>query len=660
MSKIFFGKANLDEYETNNHIYQTKEANYLGDIQPGDYAFIKIEKEKENNRSIIKRLWKLKEIKEDNGTYKAFFDEICQFHTLTLAEFTSLDLFILDLNLLNKCYKHTKGLSFISLSVVNPTFFESLLKDSELLNKYIDEKAHYRQIVKLDNVQQIKEDSTDVQLYKDGEFWKLVETDFIAPELINNFDSSQFDLFDKHGTKGKNTAKEKMFNFLSGAADNASLDGLWDLFCGNVKKIVDPTISSREKREEFIEYCKKQGIKAAAQYENGISSVEKKFGKKIDDEYSIDGCKKLLNLIDEHIKELDDEEKGNKRNWPSYVKKYIEFKKYQDDEVERKKKEIDNENYSYEKAISGGINKIFYGTPGCGKSYYVENKVLADLGIDRDKAVFRTTFYLDYSNSDFVGQIMPTVHEKEITYEIIPGPFTLALTYAINNPNEKVALIIEELNRGNAPAIFGDIFQLLDRKNGTSDYRITNVVIQNYLKKHAKYIFDYIKLPSNLYIFATMNTSDQNVFTLDTAFKRRWQFEKVINEINEVIANKFVPGFKNVRWKKFVDVVNKFIISHSSSLSAEDKQLGLYFIDESLLMVNEDDEYSEEQLKGFAYKVFEYLWSDVAKFNRSEWFTSEIKTLDDLIIKFTDHQTIFTKELSDKLELISQDTENEN
>lgn len=114
-----------------------------------------------------------------------------------------------------------------------------------------------------------------------------------------------------------------------------------------------------------------------------------------------------------------------------------------------------------------GYNKIYYGIPGCGKSYYIENTVLKD--VDKDNDVFRTTFYLDYSNSDFIGQIYPVVKDRNVTYEPKPGPFTKALERALRNPGRMIYLVIEEINRGNAAAIFGDTFQLLDRLKDNRD-----------------------------------------------------------------------------------------------------------------------------------------------------------------------------------------------
>lgn len=293
--------------------------------------------------------------------------------------------------------------------------------------------------------------------------------------------------------------------------------------------------------------------------------------------------------------------------------------------------------YDFNSAKGGAENKVVYGTPGCGKSYHVQNKLLSELGVKEDNRI-RTTFYQDYTNTDFVGQILPKVHgDQSVTYDFNPGPFTLALKSAIEHPEEPVALVIEELNRGNAASIFGDIFQLLDRdKTGKSQYSITNVNLQDYLNKcfaEDGYTFNKIYIPSNLYIIATMNTSDQNVFTLDTAFKRRWNFMKLRNKFTDKHDYKgfFVPGMPDITWEKLVDDINSFIVNNANELSSEDKQLGVYFIDKDTLCEKAEDCSSEEKKTKFAFKLFEYLWDDVAKFSRQDWFGTEIKSLDDLI-----------------------------
>lgn len=311
---------------------------------------------------------------------------------------------------------------------------------------------------------------------------------------------------------------------------------------------------------------------------------------------------------------------------------------------------IVNELCTFESEIKNGKNIVVYGTPGCGKSFYVQNRLLESFGVVNDEQHrIRTTFYQDYTNTDFVGQIIPKVKEdKSVTYEFNPGPFALAMKMAIEHSNEPVALVIEELNRGNAASIFGDIFQLLDRDDdGKSQYKITNVNLQDYLNntfKERNMHFDYIVIPSNLYIIATMNTSDQNVFTLDTAFKRRWKFEKLPNifATDHEYAEYFVPGMDGVTWKTLVKAINNFIVSRADELSSEDKQLGVYFIGKETLSKTKEGTTDAVKKKEFAYKLLEYLWDDVAKYNHSDWFGPDMKTLDQLIDDYmTKGQEVF-------------------
>jgi 5-methylcytosine-specific restriction endonuclease McrBC GTP-binding regulatory subunit McrB len=207
------------------------------------------------------------------------------------------------------------------------------------------------------------------------------------------------------------------------------------------------------------------------------------------------------------------------------------------------------------------------------------------------------------------------------------------LIQAISNPTKKVALVIEEINRGNAPAIFGDIFQLLDRdENGISEYGIVNVSMMDYLNAYEftvdgekkRYTFSEIKIPGNMDIFATMNTSDQNVYTLDTAFVRRWDKEKIRNSFKNCTFKAMpIPGMPQYTWEEFVTSINKCIAGHLEDLQVnEDKQIGAFFVKESLL--------ASKDAEKFAYKVFDYLWSDVAKLDHGIFF-NHFDTLESLI-----------------------------
>jgi hypothetical protein len=296
-----------------------------------------------------------------------------------------------------------------------------------------------------------------------------------------------------------------------------------------------------------------------------------------------------------------------------------------------------------------GENILLYGVPGSGKSWTIENKYRED-----DDVVERVVFHPDYTYSDFIGQILPFVGGEggTVSYRFQPGPFTKVLRDATQNPRMKYILIIEEVNRGNAPAIFGDVFQLLDRKTeandngwplGSSEYGITNADI-------AKAVYgsetEEVKIPSNLWLLGTMNTSDQNVFTLDTAFQRRWKMKMIDNrfEATHDFADDTIRD-TGLTWKKFCTTINETIVGSSTGMtSTEDKRLGKYFVQKKDL---EGD--------GFAEKVIKYLWDDAFKFNRSEVFdNTKFPTLEDVIRAFNkriadNRLVIFNEELKTKL-----------
>ena len=283
---------------------------------------------------------------------------------------------------------------------------------------------------------------------------------------------------------------------------------------------------------------------------------------------------------------------------------------------------------------NSGKNKIFYGIPGCGKSYYVEHVVLKDVNKNN---IFRTTFYPDYTNSDFVGQIYPIVKDGNVTYEPVPGPFTKALEKAYSKPDEDVYLVIEELNRGNAAAIFGDVFQLLDRLEvaydgrvpGDSEYPISNEFIEGYFtKKRIHFIEKKLIVPHNLTILATMNTSDQNVFPIDTAFKRRWDRERIESDWsdNNKLKGLLVPG-TTITWEQFAKNVNFRITQYDDDggIVFEDKQLGAYFATKDMLVCDGDDEKTiKEKKKRFTNNVIDYLFNDVVKFRPSKLFDNDV------------------------------------
>lgn len=276
--------------------------------------------------------------------------------------------------------------------------------------------------------------------------------------------------------------------------------------------------------------------------------------------------------------------------------------------------------------VIGGNNYLLYGVPGSGKSYTVKTEYCND-----PARMERVVFHPDYTYSDFVGQILPKTDGENISYIFVPGPFTKLLKKAYQDPANEYFLIIEEINRGNAPAIFGEVFQLLDRSlDGISEYVISNSDIASVVYGNPN---RFVELPSNFNIVATMNTSDQNVFTLDTAFQRRWRMRMIENDLeklDEMFANHPILD-TSVTWKQFNAVINALILESNTRLSSsEDKRLGTHFVSTRDLDYDENEintqaspearRIAATQNSRFPEKVLKYLWDDAFKFSREEIF----------------------------------------
>lgn len=331
-------------------------------------------------------------------------------------------------------------------------------------------------------------------------------------------------------------------------------------------------------------------------------------------------------------------------------------------------------------------NLIYFGAPGTGKSFKLkvavegEKNDVGSISQDEKTGLFvdvkdgkviqrryeRVTFYPTYSYAQFVGCYKPVMHGNEIAYEFVPGPFLRVLVNALNEKTDKDGkkknwcLVIEEINRANAAAVFGDVFQLLDRKdNGESEYDIAaSEDIRRYLTKEVgnnlkteaareflkvekdddgKICLDKngiwkscsLRIPSNMYIWATMNSADQGVFPLDTAFKRRWEFEYIdINNGEDKSGDgkpkpeEWTIEGKEYKWNMVRKFINGLLSLHGVN---EDKLMGARFVTASGKIV---------ATKSFESKVLMYLWEDAGRMCRKEMFGDNILTYSGLVEKW--------------------------
>lgn len=419
-------------------------------------------------------------------------------------------------------------------------------------------------------------------------------------------------------------------------------------------------VNSNNLRQEFIEYARNCilsrrpsnkedfiiGQTAADSYVSFVE-VDKLFSynpekwKGIKSIFDIDSSERIkeiyLELIDDNEFNKVDSQQASQYFRSNAIKHYYCFLKAREVVLGKSDSQhavVDVSPEFYQRNDKQSLQQIFYGAPGTGKSHAVKTETEA---WEKRGRVVRTTFHPDSDYSTFVGAYKPTtesvqrydinnkpmtrdgvpVMEQIITYEFVEQAFLQAYIDAWKNREEPEFLIIEEINRGNCAQIFGDLFQLLDRgDNGYSEYAIrADKDLQKHLCKAFEdvEIADYpnvktgkeLLLPSNLYIRATMNTSDQSLFPIDSAFKRRWDWKYVPiakgNDKGKELNWMIEADGDLYDWWDYIKTINKHVFETTNS---EDKQLGFFFCKAK------DDIISAET---FVSKVIFYLWNDVFK-----------------------------------------------
>ena len=320
----------------------------------------------------------------------------------------------------------------------------------------------------------------------------------------------------------------------------------------------------------------------------------------------------------------------------------------------------------------GGINEIVYGAPGTGKSRYLEDTY------GKPPFTQRVVFHTEYSYYDFIGVYKPvpvykdtdehfkTIDGQEflkgepyIDYRFIPGAFINVLVEAWLDPEHMYTLLIEEINRADAASVFGEVFQLLDRDiDGKSEYSLQpEEDLRGYLmsiEKLQPYIKDGVSIPSNMNIVATMNSADQGVKPMDSAFKRRWNFHYVRIKIKGAVHEKaeIIYAGQKVYWGSLIDLINNKLSGGTLRLQ-EDKLIGPYFIKPQ-----------EVGKKRAMDKLLLYLWDDVLRHSRDEFFNSNIKSFSELSDKFESDDVLDLMQIPENMDRlivkdIQENVENE-
>lgn len=541
----------------------------------------------------------------------------------------------------------------------NEVDLENEYKDF-LIRNGISSFVNYLNQIKPSNLGEVSDDFKNINLYEisDPEDYKKIKDKITS--------SSKYDDITKKSRKAMNASLDWYEKFLkerqsfpATIKDNnkVDLENEYRKFLESKTNLADRAIY------EYVRILKNTTLSKLSYFNeienNGIYNIS-------DINISKGVVEKIKNST--NYEEVNSKNSGSLSASLNYYEKFLEERESQSSTQNSDKS---NKNDTHRKNIDKPHQRIFFGAPGTGKSYLLNEE--AKEWFEKE-CCERVTFHPNYMYGNFVGAFKPfpkKIGEQEsITYKYIPGVLIKQLIEAYKNENINYLLIVEEINRANVAAVFGDIFQLLDRGiNGESEYEITTSrELQEFLIEELKEVelseniknklgdkFSKIFLPNNLYIWATMNSADQGVMPIDTAFKRRWEFRYIgiDDAVDTSFANyKFkINSLEVVKWDDFRKEVNKRL---SKLNIPEDKLIGPYFISKSIL---EKYKHKPDKLTDVIKdKVLMYLYEDAARAYRSLLFAeNSYSTYSKLCEEFQkDALNLFKDKLELKIEKIKE------
>lgn len=514
------------------------------------------------------------------------------------------------------------------------------IKDSTVGGYYIQDDLEKKQDIlnffndfKLD----FEIDIPSVEKYVSTIKKKVYPSKVLFKGELSNLNSNLQMIKDKNGIIPKMCYTGRNGRYLSFVNDDITVNALRSLILGDITKLIIEKHSSKYiiKLELLENYQDKLFKRVDVNNANQLGKILKEYFNQNKKDgihlFGFDYCYviKKNNISIKDIIDISgiDESYEIEINNGINLRKLIDERNYLVDSPKPEKNRHIELNFNTGLHTKYEANRIFFGAPGTGKSHTL-NEEKNDLLTNKNNYE-RVTFHPDYSYANFVGAYKPvsvynfTTQKKEIEYKYVPGPFMRTLVKALksglSSHPEIHLLIIEEINRANVAAVFGDVFQLLDRKNNVSEYFIqTSEDMRKYLADEFNgnpNDFETIKVPDNMYIWATMNSAYQGVYPMDTAFKRRWNFTYLgINNNENIINDKEITfNGKPCKWNNVRKSINNYLSLMNIN---EDKLIGPFFIKPEDIT---DDRFDEV----FKNKVLMYLFEDAGKQRRNRLFKNK-------------------------------------